>query len=371
MLIFHANAFDLPKLRRLAARVLSGNRAVTSPRPRRPRYRPSGLSNNPILVAWDRLLYRLRDSRSIGYAVTGLVLLAMLGYSWRLWNVTQSGQQTIWVEFAHNGEAISALQDDDPVVMSGVLVGRVHHIEPQGDGARLLLEFFSYQKIRSDAHAINFPQGLMGQRVVVVDRGSVDSALIPDGSTIPGVFQPGIAETMSQIEVLVSRVNAIHDAADGWIVGDSLHKPAYQRIQQTFQDVNSLVGMMNSIADLSEGAGQKLSDVDGGLRVIKDGLRTSEQDLDAIYAKTDIMLDTAGTFVHSLRPMVTQARTMEAALWDTSSMVVRQLHDDSLYRKLVVMNQDLQKVGAVLSGEVSIGFNFGFWRSLRFFRPER
>jgi hypothetical protein len=51
--------------------------------------------------------------------------------------------------------------------------------------------------------------------------------------------------------------------------------------------------------------------------------------------------------------------------------MVRQLHDDSLYRKLVGINRDLQKVGGFLSVTSSMSFHFNIWRTLRFTRPER
>lgn len=344
---------------------------MTSPRPRRPRFRPSRLLHNPILVAWERIVYRMRDPRSIGYFVTGLVLLAVLGYSWRLWNVTQSGQQTLWVEFAHNGEAISALQDGDPVEISGVVVGRVDHIEPLDDGAKVLLEFFTWQKIRTDAKAVNLPTGLMGARGINLDRGTPSLPLLKDAGTIPGRFQPGIAETMSQIEILVGKVNAIHSQANGWIEGDSLHAPAYRRIQESFEQLRSLVGMLQGATEMAAQGGQQLAKVDGGLRVIHGGLATTGGDLDRTFAKVDPMLDSGKSLLGSVRPLVKEAQVFDAMITDSTSFLVRNLTNDSLYVQLKGANEGLRKVAGVLDGKLSLDFHFSIWRTLRFTRPER
>ncbi len=344
---------------------------MTSPRTRRPRWRRSALLHNPILIAWERMIYRFRDPRSIGYFTTALVLMGLAAYSWRLWSVTQSRQQTMWVDFHGNGEAISALQDDDPVVISGVLVGRVHHIEPTEGGARVLVEFFTWQKIRKDASAVNFPQGLMGQRIVLVDRGNPDSELLPDAGRIPGRFQPGIAETMSQIEVLVARVGAIQAQADGWIDGDSLHAPAYRRIQGTFQQLQDLVGMMGSLTDYAQGSGNTLQSLDGKLRTVHTGVESIGGDALVLLKDVDPLLDAGKATLAKARPLVGQAKEINAALTDSTSFHVRHLTHDSLYRKLVAANRGAAKVTQFLEGEVAIDFNFNVWRSLRVVRPER
>lgn len=348
-----------------------GGLDLTSPRTRRPRWRRSSLLHNPILIAWERLLYRFRDPRSIGYFTTGLVLLALVAYSWRLWNVTQSRQQTMWVDFSGNGEAISALQDDDPVVISGVLVGRVHHIEPTEGGARVLVEFFTWQKIRKDATAVNFPQGLMGQRIVLVDRGSVDAELLPDAGRIPGRFQPGIAETMSQIEVLVAQVGVIQAQAEGWIDGDSLHAPAYRRIQGTFQQLQSLVGMMEDVTQYAHGAAATLAQVDGKLRTVHAGVGSIGGDALVLLDQVDPLLEAGKATLKEARPLVEEAKEINAALGDSTSFLVRQLTNDSLYQQLLSANRGAAKVTQFLEGEVSMDFNFNVWRTMRFVRPER
>ncbi len=335
------------------------------------RKRPvSSLLHNPIIIAWDRLVRRLHDARSIGYLTVFLILVAVLGISWHLWQVTISGQQKAWVVFSHNAEAISALQNDDPVVISGVLVGRVDHIEPIPDGARVLVTFFNYQKLRVDAHAINFPQGLMGQRAVVIDRGDAAEQL-RDGGSIAGRFQPGMAETMSQIQVLVAKVNAVNRQSQAWIQGDSLHAPAYQRIQKTIATLQTVAADIDAATNFAAQASGKLSQVDDFSRSLQGGLHSTDATITKADGALDPALDKLQRDIAAIRPLISRMDTLNAQLHDTSSALIRTLYDDSLYRQLESLNHSVREAEDMAKGRMKIPFHFNLWRTFRFSRPER
>lgn len=333
-------------------------------------WKRSALSQSPILAAWERLVHRLNDQRSVGYATTGLVLLATLAYSWHFWNVTKSGAQTAWVVFSRNGEAISALQDDDPVVISGVMVGRIDHIETLPDGARVMVEFFSYQKIRTDAHAINFPQGLMGQRILIINRGEAPE-MLADGGSIPGRFQPGIAETMSQIEILVAQVNQIHAGAEGWIRGDSSHAPAAKRIQAAMASIDAAATRVNELTATVEGSTKHVDGLDRKVRALNVGLKDADAKIQTMIATIEPMLDKAPAALASLKPLVRKGQALDSALNDPDSPTARLIHDDSLYLKLEGITKTIEQVEAVAAGKVNFPFHFGLGRTFRFSRPER
>jgi hypothetical protein len=333
-------------------------------------WKRSALSQSPILAAWERLVHRLHDQRSVGYATTGVVLLAVLLYSWNFWNVTKSGAQTAWVAFEHNGEAIASLQDDDPVVISGVMVGRIDHIEALPDGARALVEFFSYQKIHVDARAINFPQGLMGQRILIIDRGEAPQ-MLADGGQIPGRFQPGIAETMSRIEILVAQVNQIHAGAEVWIHGDSIHAPADKRIQVAMASIDAVATRINELTTSVEGSSGRVDGLDQKVRNLNSGLKQADAKIQEMVKRIEPFLDKAPEALTRIRPIVQMGQDLDSTLNDRTSPLIRLLHDDSLYVKLQGISKSIEHVQAIADGRVSIPFHFGLGRTFRFTRPER
>ncbi len=336
--------------------------------------KPSFLIRNPIVAGWDELVHRMHDPRSIGYLAAALILCLVLGISWHLWQVTLSGQQKAWVRFEHNTEAISALQTDDPVVISGVLVGRVDHIEPIDDGAVVLVTFYNYQKLRADATAINFPQGLMGQRIVLIDRGS-SPIMFRDGGTMPGTFQPSIAETMSRIRELAATVDAVRVQEDLLIRGDGSHDPLATRINSILASLSLAAGKLDTVTAFATNASAQLPRVTAASRGIRTQLGNANGVISRADTKLDPTLDQLSRDIESLRPLVKRANELDRQLHDTSSAIIRALHDTTLYGQANALNRSAREIEDIIrDGEekqIDFPMHFNIWRSLRFRRPER
>lgn len=123
----------------------------------------------------------------------------------------------------------AGLRTGAPVRLAGVEIGWVEKvgISPYAaDPARTVEVVMRvdrrYQnEIRTDSHASLQTEGLLGERVVEIKRGSTGTMIPPNG-TVPGVEEPGIKrivertdEVMSNLSVLSTKINTIVSKIEG------------------------------------------------------------------------------------------------------------------------------------------------------------
>jgi phospholipid/cholesterol/gamma-HCH transport system substrate-binding protein len=140
-------------------------------------------------------------SRDLAVGLFVLIGLAAVGYlSLRVGGLQMNGGLLLHANFSQ----IGGLAERAPVVISGVKVGKVTHIELSEDlRARVTLDVDAKLALPIDTSASIRTAGLLGDQFIELEPGAEDQLLAPGGEI-------GLTESALSIEKLVGSL--VHDA---------------------------------------------------------------------------------------------------------------------------------------------------------------
>jgi phospholipid/cholesterol/gamma-HCH transport system substrate-binding protein len=140
-------------------------------------------------------------SRDLAVGLFVLIGLAAIGYlSLQVGGLQTKGGLLLHADF----NEIGGLAERAPVVISGVKVGRVTHIELSDDlRARVTIDVDVEIALPVDTSASIRTSGLLGDQFIELEPGAEDQLLAPGGEI-------GLTESALSIEKLVSSL--VHDA---------------------------------------------------------------------------------------------------------------------------------------------------------------
>lgn len=303
---------------------------------------------------------RQKLARRLGYAVTLsslLAITAVLGFL--AWDYAR-GPLIATVRFSEVG----TLMEGDPVELRGVPVGRVRQVRKGKREALVELEIFRRLDLAADSRFINFNHSLMGARMVLLAEGRGADRL-DFGAVQEGVFEPGIAESIHQVEKLLGV------ARDYAALGRSLREGGEGRPSaQAFME-ESVYPLLEGYSRLADKLGETLEKSEAELvryertaaeaRILT---RTSASLLEdrtrrgaELALRLSLLLEGADT-------LITKTEGLLARAADTASLSHALLTRRETYENLVALTKSLEKVVSVLRQE-GVQDILHFWRNVR------
>lgn len=297
-------------------------------------------------------------ARAVGYATVLLVLFVAAMFLWLLWNSTRAGHEHLMLRFEGSGELIGALQPDDPVLVRGVDVGMVQSISQMPGGVHVLVRFWGHQEIFQDALAVNTSHSLMGQRVIDLDPGRDSAHPLPREATVPGYFDPGIAETMSQIYKVLEAVTAVREAIVLLVSGDSTRPALHAQLMGILESVDRALQGLEAANGVAERSGPALARIGQGTRQISREFPGLERDLQTALRGTDSVLIQARIALQAIQPMLDSTRGVVSAVSDTAGPLRHLVHDDAILTSISRIQRSLETLMTVLEGRIPMKFKF-------------
>lgn len=297
-------------------------------------------------------------ARAVGYGTILLVLVLLGAFVWRLWFMTRKGHEHILLRFEGSGDLIGALQPDDPVLVRGVDVGQVQTISQSPGGVHVLVRFWQHREVFQDAIAVNTSHSLMGQRVIDLDPGRDSIHPLPRDATVPGYFDPGVAETMSQIYKVLDAVIAVRKTIVTMVAGDEHNQAMYQKVLNILQGVDRLLQGLEAASRAADRGGPLLSRVSTGTRAITVQLPGIQRDLAKALSGTDSALIVAAGALKSIQPLLDSTRGVVGMVSDTAGPFRHVVHDDSLLVTAGRLEASLNTLMTVLEGRIPMKFKF-------------
>lgn len=299
-----------------------------------------------------------RHSRVVGYGTILLVAFLMGLFVWHLRDMTSKGREYVLIRFDGSGELIGALQPDDPVLVRGVDVGQVENFVQVPGGVRVLVRFWGHQPLFQDAFAVNTSYSLMGQRVIALDPGSDTLHPLDENSSIPGIFDPGIAEVMSQIYKVLDAVIALRRSTVAMVRGDSATEALHKKLMGALDGVDKTISGLEKVANGSRKLGGVLDETSRKTRGITREFPKFDRDLRTLLASTDSALKATQGMLQAVRPAIDSAHRLTTKATDPAGPLRHVVLDDSLIVTARRLEASLNTLMTVLEGEVPMKFRF-------------
>lgn len=300
------------------------------------------------------------NSRIVGYATVAVVTLVLVLMGWRLYTYTHLERDHLWVHFTGNGDLIGSLQDDDPVAIQGVNVGQVEKILSDTTGVTVRLRFWKHQRIHRDAHAMNVGNGLMGMRYVLLERGLDSTHPLDRNASIEGTFNPGIAEVMSGIQMVVDRVREIQFEIDTLAQGGGGRTPLHREVLEKLDATGDLLKKLERLSNQLPGLGRTARDGGRLAKGLADSLHSLEPGALQGLAAADTALRQIETALLDSRSLVRRADTMALAAFTPFEPFAK---DDSLLRKIEHTLKVVDALETFTAGRTRMKTNIHLWGS--------
>ncbi len=300
------------------------------------------------------------NSRIVGYATVAAVTLGMLLLGWRIFIYTELERDHVWVRFSGTSDLIGSLQDDDPVAIQGVDVGQIEDFLSDTAGVLVRLRFWKHQRIYRDAHASNVGNGLMGMRYILLDPGVDSTHPLDRNATIQGTFNPGIAEVMSQIQLVVEKTNQIRIWLQQQAHGDSGQEPVHRYVNAGIDGTTRILGDLDRVAGKLPALGA----------AARSGGTLAKNLTDSLHAMEPALVQALGATDSALRQLQATLSTAHAAakgtqglVRDVDAQIAPFARDDSLLRRLEQTLTLVDQLEAFTQGRTRMKTNIRLWGS--------
>ncbi len=261
---------------------------------------------------------------------------------------------------------VGTLQIGDPVKVNGVSKGSVSNIYLRTNGVAVVVEVDKSVKLTDSCKISVQNIGIMGERgigILYSDKGKIVKANTKsDTSFVPGVFDPGIAEAMStlgvvlaEVETLVENVSSIVQATIGDTAFLSIFKTLVNRLDTISDVAQTLLSENKPVIDRSL---KNLQTISNDLKEI---VSRNSSHLDAIMSNGDSLSVAAlgiasqvDSLTVSLNQIISQVKAGEGSL----GMVIK---DSEFYHDLkrTISNLDTlinEVQGDALKLRIKLGF---------------
>ena len=297
-------------------------------------------------------------SRAVGYFTVFLVGTVIGLFAWHLWNLTRKGHEHVLIRFDGSGELIAALQPDDPVLINGVNVGQVQSFTQVPGGVRVLVRFWGHQQLFQDAYAVNTSYSLMGQRIIALDPGDDTLHPLPKGQSIPGIFDPGIAEVMSQIYKVLDAVVTLRKTTVRMVHGDSTTRALHLKLMGILEAIDKTIASLDAVSKGAGKVGVVLDKTGAKTRQITKALPAVQRDLSTALVEADSAVQAAQVVLKTATPLLDSTHRIARTIADPAGPMRHVLHDDSLIVTARRLEASLNTLMTVLEGELPMKFRF-------------
>jgi len=242
-------------------------------------------------------------------------------------------------------EQVNGLTASNPVLLSGLSVGRVSKIEIlQEQDNRLKVYFEVREDITLGSESVAMlATDILGSQTIVLKRNKV-SEPIADGGEIKGDIEPALTEQIQQQAYPVLKtLDSVGQHLNGILANIDNNEEAIQNIMLNVERTT------NNLAKISEKQAT-INHVIDDFKIISATLADEKNGLKALLRKTNGIADSVNALelakvVNRLdTTLITINRTV-AAMQDGEGTVDKLLNDDSLYLNL---NQTLVDLDALL-----------------------
>ncbi len=182
-----------------------------------------------------------RDELLVGILLLVSVILAFGGTIW----IARGGLSSGYLMYARFPWG-AGLKQGQPVLLAGVQVGFVQHVELIPDGTlTVTVQVQEQYRIPEGSTATVAANGIFGDQLIAVTPIRASTTFLAEGDTIPtGVGSPGIPELLSKGDSIAINVQALSDAARSEFVEGG----GISDVRQTVADVTKLVAQLSVVA---------------------------------------------------------------------------------------------------------------------------
>jgi|WetSurMetagenome_2_1015567.scaffolds.fasta_scaffold00008_154 ABC-type transporter Mla subunit MlaD len=273
------------------------------------------------------------SDRNLGYLLIALLFLIVVVIgSYGIRPLISQGEKRV-VAFTEIGN----LRHQDPVRVRGVLYGTCKDIKwIAGASWRKPLAYVTIQTdksfpIRRGYRIINMDEGVMGDRMIMIDCGDSSAPLVPIGDTLVGTFYHGVSEALNNAWILRGVMDTLLEASETLSRGVRGGKSLITQVNGIVASVDSasmLAIRVTRKTDLTIAA--QMRKLDSYVKAASDGTRSFESTAPGLIEHTDILLKDLSEFIVKLNgttdTLIVLARSLRDpnnVLWKTDAENIR------------------------------------------------
>ncbi len=230
----------------------------------------------------------------------------------------------------------NGLQKGNSVRYVGVTVGKVETITPSRNGVDVALKLENGTEIPKNSQASITTDGLLGEKIVSIVPGSTESELLHDGDAIEGNPGKTMDDMMHSADTLISGANEMMHNINA-VIGDAKTQEA---MRGSIQNVDAITAQTNAMLDANAANIQQIT---GNMAAMTSQMNASMQRLDGDGATSDNVRETVANMKTITDRFDTIARSMETMTTDPQSQadIQKTLHNTA---------EITEKVNAILGG---------------------
>jgi phospholipid/cholesterol/gamma-HCH transport system substrate-binding protein len=266
-----------------------------------------------------------RDELLVGLLLLAAVVLGLGGTIW----IARGGLARTYPLYARFPWG-AGLKPGQPVLLAGVQVGYVDHVELIPDGTiAVTLEMQQAHQVPSGSTATVQANGIFGDMLIAITPVRGSSTYVPAGDTIPvGVGSPGTAELLAKGDAIASDVKALTGETRAQLVEGGGMKD----VRATVAQLSRLVAQLASI---STEQSRQLTATQAQLRKTLAGADSAK--LDAVVGNLEAATKELATLSEALQATNRQVQGALTQATSGSGTVGRLMNDPAVYARVDTM----------------------------------